>query len=87
MEKVHVPIAEVVEGSCNLEVSAANNPGDDMANIDSNRHLVFSLRIPKPIYQALKLDFNLTSQHLSHLNLPRARIFSTTLFEVEVTPN
>ena len=62
MEKVHVPIAEVVEGSCNLEVSAANNPGDDMANIDSNRHLVFSLRIPKPIYQSLKLDFNITSQ-------------------------
>ena len=44
MEKVQVPIADVVEGSCNLEVSAANNPGDDMANIDSNRHLVFSLQ-------------------------------------------
>ena len=46
MENVQVPIADGVGGNCNFEVSAANNPGDDMLNINSNRHLVFSLRVP-----------------------------------------
>ena len=66
MEKVHVPIAEVVEGSCNLEVSAANNPGDDMANIDSNRHLVFSLRIPKKSIEIAQVNHVHVSLESSH---------------------
>ena len=49
LEKFQDPIVAGVVGTCNFEVSAAKSPGDDMANIDSNRHLVFSLRIKMQI--------------------------------------
>ena len=42
--EVQFPIVDCVEGSCNLEVSATNKPGDDMLKIDSNRTLVLSLK-------------------------------------------
>ena len=45
--EVQFPIVDCVEGSCNLEVSATNKPGDDMLKIDSNRTLVFSLECHK----------------------------------------
>ena len=44
-EKVQEPIVAGVVGTCNFEESVANNPGDDMAKMDSKRHLVFSLRV------------------------------------------
>ena len=49
-EKVQEPIVAGVVGTCNFEESVANNPGDDMAKMDSKRHLVFSLRIEKQMF-------------------------------------